>query len=165
MQTIYQSCSPQARYALVATQMRTLKPKRFEWPQLTWQHLAASCAVPLFLRQQRIDGVLYGDGGLADPLPLSHAIEMGATRIITVNLLKYRPLVVRAAAAAAKFYSGQRDRPAPDVQIIDISASQALGRARDTVYWDRENANRWIELGRSDANKLKHLVVECFERV
>lgn len=165
MRKIHQSCSPRIRYALVATEMRTMKRVRFEWPGLSWQHLAASCAVPLFLRQQTIDGVMYGDGGLADPLPLMDAIEMGATRIVSVNVLKHRPLVVRAAAAAARLYSGQRKSPLRQVEIVDISPATPLGTGRDTVYWSRLNAERWISMGKTDANKAKHLVVECLERV
>ncbi len=165
MQRIHQSCSPRIRYALVATEMRTMKRVRFESPGLSWQHLAASCAVPLFLRQQQIGGVMYGDGGLADPLPVMDAVEMGATRIICVNVLKHRPLVVRAAAAAARLYSGQRRSPLGQVEIVDISPAAPLGTGRDTVYWSRPNAERWISMGKKDANNLKHLVVECFERV
>ena len=165
MQKIHQSCSPRIRYGLVATQMRTMKRVRFEWPGLSWQHLAASCAVPLFLRQQIIDGVMYGDGGLGNPLPLMDAVEMGATRIVSVNVLKHRPLVVRAAAAAARLYSRHRDSPLDQVEIVDISPTTPLGSARDTVYWSRQNTERWISSGKRDANRAKHLVVECFERV
>ena len=165
MRRIHESCSPRIRYALVATAMRTMKRVRFEWPGLSWQHLAASCAVPLFLRQQKIGGVMYGDGGLTDPLPLMDAIEMGATRIICVNVLKHRPLVVRAVAAAARFYSKQRDCPLGEVEIIDISPASSLGTGRDTVYWNLQNVERWISMGKRDANRSKHLVVECSERV
>jgi NTE family protein len=165
IQNIHKSCSPKMRYALVATAMRTLRPQRFEGPAVTWQHLAASCAIPLFLRQQRIDGILYGDGGVADPLPLWAAVEMGATRIVAVHLLKERPLFLRAAMSAARRVSGHRDGPLDHVSIVEINPSERLGTARDTIYWSKENADRWISLGRRDANRLKQLVVECFERV
>ena len=165
MRRIHRSCSPRIRYALVATEMRTMKRVRFESPGLSWQHLAASCAVPLFLRQQKIGGVWYGDGGLADPLPLMDAVEMGATRIITVNVLKHRPWVVRAAAAAARLYSRQPGAALHEVEIIDISPDAPLGTGRDTVYWSLPNAERWISMGKRDANNAKHLVVECSERV
>jgi len=164
IQKIYQSCTPRVRYALVTTEMRTMKRVRLEWPGLSWQHLAASCAVPLFLRQQTIGGVMYGDGGLADPLPLMDAIEMGATHIISVNVLKHRPLVVRAAAAVARLYGRHRNGPRNHVEIVDISPAAPLGTGRETVYWTRQNAERWIAMGRSNANKCKHLVVECSER-
>jgi predicted acylesterase/phospholipase RssA len=161
---VYESCSPKMRYALVVTAMRTMQRVRFEYPAVTWQHLAASCAVPLFLRQQTIDGVLYGDGGLADPLPLIDAVEMGATRIITVNVLNRRPLLIRGLAAAARLYSGQRNGPAAGIEIIDISPEQPLGNTKDTIHWSRENAERWIGMGRRAADAKKHLVVECLER-
>jgi hypothetical protein len=32
------------------------------------------------------------------------------------------------------------------------------------LYWNRDRARRWIELGKKDSYASKHLVVECFER-
>jgi predicted acylesterase/phospholipase RssA len=165
IQKIYKSCTPKVHYAVVTTEMRTMKRARFEWPSVTWQHLAASCAVPLFLRQQRIDGILYGDGGLDHPLSIWDAVAMGATRVVAVNVLKNRPLVVRAAAAMARLYGGYRNSPLGHVDIVDIGPAKPLGAARDTIYWSRANTERWIALGRRDADAKKHLVVECFERV
>lgn len=37
--------------------------------------------------------------------------------------------------------------------MIDISPSDRLGDERESVYWTRSNAERWIELGRKDALK------------
>jgi predicted acylesterase/phospholipase RssA len=162
---VYESCSPTVRYAVVATRMATMKRVRFEWPALSWQHLAASCAVPLFLRQQRINGALYGDGGLSNPLALWDAAEMGATRIVAVNVLKHRPTLLRAGAAVVKLYSGDRDTPDRNVEVVEICPTEPLGRARDTVYWNRANAVRWIDQGRRDARLAKQLVVECLERL
>jgi NTE family protein len=165
IQQIYQHCSPVVRYGLVATEMRTMRPALFEWPHLTWQHLGASCGVPVFLRQHRIDGRLYADGGLVNPLPLWAAVKMGATRIIAVNVLKNRPLIVRAVAGAARAYSRYREESRDQIQVVEISPSEWLGSPRESMYWSRDNAARWISLGKRDTDASKHLVVECFERV
>ena len=100
-----------------------------------------------------------------DPLPLWAAVQMGATKIVTVNLLKNRPLILRAVAHAARAYSGHRNHPEDRIEVVEINPSEMLGTARDSLYWSRENAERWIAQGQKDAYAIKHLVVECFERV
>jgi hypothetical protein len=65
----------------------------------------------------------------------------------------------------ARLYGGYRNSPLGHVDIVDISPAKPLGAARDTIYWSRANTERWIALGRKDADAKKHLVVECFERV
>jgi predicted acylesterase/phospholipase RssA len=112
--------------------------------------LAASCGVPIFLPTYEIDGVYYSDGGLVDPLPLWAALELGATEIVTVDLLKHRPLAVRAVVRALRAYSGYTRPSTEGVKLVDISPSERLGDERDAIYWTRSNAERWIELGRRD---------------
>ena len=46
----------------------------------------ASCALPLFYPPGEIDGRLYVDGGVADPLPIAYAAARGADRIIAVDV-------------------------------------------------------------------------------
>ena len=65
-------------FGVVATECRTMRPRLFRGDEIEWTHIAASCAVPLFLQHFRIDGKLYTDGGLIDPLPVWAALEMGA---------------------------------------------------------------------------------------
>jgi NTE family protein len=143
--------TPRCDYALVVTETRTCRPRLFRWPDVTWKHIAASCGVPLFLPTYQIDGVYYSDGGLIDPLPLWAALELGATEIIAVDVLKQRPLPIRAMVRALRAYSGYQRPAAEGVKLLDISPSERLGDARDSMYWTRENAERWIELGRRDA--------------
>jgi hypothetical protein len=51
---------------------------------------------------------------------------------------------------ALRAYSGYQRPAANGVKVVDISPSERLGDARDSMYWTRENAERWIELGRRD---------------
>jgi len=145
--------SPRIEYGLVATEVPSLRPKLFRGAEITWRHLAASCAVPLVLRHHRIDGVYYTDGGLVDPCPLWAAVEMGADRIVAVNVLKTRPLAIQAMAAAARARGLCRPSHFPGVEIIDISPSGSLGSPRDAMYWTRANAERWVELGMTNASE------------
>jgi Predicted esterase of the alpha-beta hydrolase superfamily len=164
IQEMYEEFKPRVEYGLVATETFTLRPKLFRSHEITWKHLASSCAVPVFLGHHRIDGTIYSDGGIIDPLPLWAAVEMGATRMVTVNLLKQRPMLLRALAKAARAYSGFREEMYDRLEVVDISPSAPLGPARDSIHWNSENAARWVDLGKKDACVSKHLVVECFER-
>jgi NTE family protein len=77
IEEIYNVCTPKVAYGAVATEFRTMRPRLFQWPYVTWRHLMASCAVPLFLRQRSIEGKYYADGGLLDPLPIWAAYRDG----------------------------------------------------------------------------------------
>lgn len=143
--------APRIPFGVVATALPGLTPRLFRWPDLTWKHLAASCAVPLFLKQHRLDGALYADGGLLDPLPLWAAVEMGATRIIAVNALEHRPLPVRAGVRLINRLSRFRYEIPAEVELIRIAPAASLGAVRDAAYWDAGRCRRWIELGRKDA--------------
>jgi NTE family protein len=46
----------------------------------------ASCALPLFYPPAEIDGKYYVDGGVADTLPIRKAAELGADRIIAIDV-------------------------------------------------------------------------------
>ena len=61
---------PAIDFAVVITDLLRLKPRVVPESEVTWRHLAASCAVPLVLPQMRIDGRLYSDGGLLNPVPV-----------------------------------------------------------------------------------------------
>ena len=49
-----------------------------------------------------------------------------------------------------------------DVDYIAISPNVRLGTLRDTTLWSRANVERWIELGRRDAEKQLPAVIRLF---
>lgn len=49
-------------------------------------HVAASAAIPLLLRPQRIEGEYYCDGGLRLNTPIGPAVRLGARRVLVVGL-------------------------------------------------------------------------------
>lgn len=162
---IHEACRPRLDYGLVTTHLPSLRPHLFRGPHLSWKHLASSCAVPLFLNHHRLNGSYYSDGGLVEPLPVWAAVQMGATRIVAVDLLVDRPRLLRAITCAAAWYCGHRPGPFGAVEILRIAPARRLGTAWESICWSRENAERWIELGEKDALAAKHFVVKCFERV
>jgi NTE family protein len=48
--------------------------------------VTASCSLPLFYPPYLLQGRHYVDGGILDPLPLEHAVLLGADRIIAVDV-------------------------------------------------------------------------------
>jgi NTE family protein len=156
---------PKVDYAAVVTTLPSLRHHVFRWPEVRWEHLAASCGVPVFLPLRRIDGALCADGGIIDPLPLWAAVDLGATSIVSVNVLCRRPLPVRTLVGTLRKYSGYDARPPNGLPCLEINPSGRLGTVKDSMYWSRSNADRWIDLGRRDAQDALSDIsdVECFE--
>ena len=158
------TCSTSAlsrRFGVVATRIPNLRPTLFESPNVDWRHVIDSCAVPLILRNYPIKGETYADGGIIDPLPLWAAIRMGATTIVTVNVLKHRPWIMRTVVGTLQALTGYRHPDCSGVRIVDISPSGRLGSFRDSMYWDAGRIGNWIEQGRRDAVRAEPRVVEC----
>jgi NTE family protein len=158
------NCQPRSEYGAVLTELRTLTPRLFRWPDITWQHMAASCGVPGFLPQRRIAGTFYTDGGLVDPSPVWAAIDMGADVVVSVNVMNRRPPLLRAFAGAARAYCRYSPPMTEGCRVIDFDPIDGLGSAKDSMYWSRANAERWIDAGRRDALRYKHFLVECLEQ-
>jgi hypothetical protein len=51
-----------------------------------------------------------------------------------------------------------------DLELFAISPSRPLGSLRDAVFWNRTNAERWIELGIKDAAAQNIFFRQRFER-
>ena len=52
--------TPRIRFAVTATELPRMKPRIFHDSEITWQHLAASCALPFALPQVRIQLPVFG---------------------------------------------------------------------------------------------------------
>ena len=149
---LWERYRPRVETGVVATDLARLRPRLFRDEEIGWRHLAASSAVLLCYPQVGIEGRIYTDGGLLGPLPVWAAARMGATRILAVNALTRAPSrivgsVVRGFRALAPGLPGTPD----GVEVHTISPSRPLGRLRHTVFWRRESAERWIEMGEQDA--------------
>jgi NTE family protein len=151
---------PVREFGVVLTRLPSMRVELFRAPNVDWVHIAASCAVPGVLRRYKINGAVYADGGMLDPLPLWAAFEMGATRVVTVNVMKHRPWIVRQGVRALRICACYRPRAPQHALVVDVSPDRRLGSVRDTAVWSRHNAARWIEQGRTDAARARHRVVE-----
>ena len=130
MQRLCLDVRPKLKIAVVARRLPALKAVTFVDNEITWRHLAASCAIPLIYDPQRIGNRWYTDGGLVEPLPLFAARALGATKIIGVNCMIW----------------GGRGRGA--AQVIQ---SKRLWSPKKLLRWNRDTVRGWIALGEKDA--------------
>jgi predicted acylesterase/phospholipase RssA len=144
--------TPRIPFAITATELPRMKPRIFRDSEITWQHLAASCALPFALPQVRIGTRWYSDGGLLGALPSWAAAALGAKHIIGLQALPQPPSWwlghgVRAFRAIA----GHNPAVPPGVDVVEIRPRGSLGSVRDAVQWKRSNIERWLDQGAEDA--------------
>ncbi|MBL0161099.1 MAG: patatin-like phospholipase family protein [Bryobacterales bacterium] len=147
IQSVHARFTPRVPCAIAVTDLLRLKPWLVVTPDVTWRHLAASCAVFGIMPQYRIDGRLQTDGGILSSVPLWAAAELGVTHAVTVNILPHGgPWWLRMLKKCLPRV------PEPPLRgQLRIEHAGPLGRARDAVVWTPENAARLVELGRADA--------------
>src|ERR1017187_6292188 len=150
----YARFQPRVPYSTTVVQVPQLRLVRVPQDRITPLHLMASCAVPFGSPPVRIDGRLYVDGGLLAVLPIWAAAEMGATRVIAVNVLPQMPTrSLRAVVSAVRFF-GQKPAAVPVLDILRVSPRTPLGTIREALTWNAENVERWIRQGEDDARGL-----------
>ncbi len=168
IEQLHSAYVPQRSIGIVANAYPRLRPRLFRDREITWEHLAASCAVPFFLRQPQLNGATYADGGLFDSLNVWAAHEMGADVVVVLNCWKpQQPWIIdkpvgwvaarrrrEAAAIAPSNSSPQR--------LVLIEPAQSLGRMRDSLFWNREHIENWRQLGRADALSKKQIICDMF---
>ncbi|MCU1335444.1 MAG: Patatin [Bryobacterales bacterium] len=144
--------TPKIRLAITATELPRMKTRIFRDSEITWQHLAASCALPFALPQVRIGTRWYSDGGLLGALPLWAAAELGATRIIALQALPQSPSwLLNQFVRGFRGVAGHNP-PAPSgIDVLEIRPGRPLGSVRDTIQWKRSNIERWLDQGAEDA--------------
>jgi predicted acylesterase/phospholipase RssA len=150
-------------YAVILTDLLRLKPKIFRGGEITWRHLAASCAIPGVLPIQSIDGRRYCDGGLLNPLPVWAAVELGATHIVALHALPEIPsLWLKPFAAGFRRIAGHHPPLPGGVDLQIVQPAGGLGSVRDSLRWRRGNIERWIDLGYLAAKNIS--VSNCIAR-
>jgi NTE family protein len=149
------------QYALTLTDLLRMKPKIVCDADVTWRHLAASCAIPGLLPQRRINGRWYSDGGLLNPLPVWAAVDLGATRIMGIHCLPEIPSpIMKPIVSGFRRIFGHQP-PLPDgVEVIVMEPDGALGSVHDALVWKRTNIERWIAQGRDTAKNIS--IPNCF---
>ena len=146
--------TPRIPFAITATELPRMKPRIFRDAEIAWQHLAASCAVPLVLPQVRIGDHWYSDGGLLGVLPLWAAAELGAKQMVGLQALPQTPSWLLNQFVRAFRGVASHTPPVPaGVKVYELRPSRPLGSVRDTLRWKRSNIERWLDQGAEDASR------------
>jgi NTE family protein len=150
-QDLFARYQPRKAYGLTVVEVPHFHTRLVRGPEVTWRHLAATCAIPGAFAPVSIDGKLFVDGGLLGSLPVWAAEEMGATRAIAVNCLTGAPFNMMRSVMRPR-------APSPAFDVALIEPSEPLGSLRDTVCWSHTNIQRWVELGERDAKRAMSLI-------
>jgi NTE family protein len=162
IQNLMARFSPRIEFAVVLTDAMRLKPKIFRGAEITWRHLAASCAIPGVLRHYRIGGRWYTDGGLLNPLPVWAAEELGTTRILALNALPQIPsALLKPFVKGFRRVAGHHPPLRGGVKLVTIETDGALGSMSEALRWRGDNVERWMELGFEAAKNISF--PDCFE--
>ena len=153
VQALHARYRPRIPFVLTVTEVPRMKPRLVRGEDVTWQHLAASCAVPVGFPPVRIGGKLYADGGLLAVLPVWAAAKCGAARAVAVNALPVMPSRLVRTAAKLAYRFGRNRLGVNGVEVVEVSRG-ALGSLEDALHWKLANARRWIEMGEEDGAKL-----------
>lgn len=147
---------PRLEVGVVATSLPGLRPRLFRNEEITWRHLAASCAVLLCYPQVRLATGYHTDGGLLGAVPLWAAPRMGASSALVLNALPRAPSAfLRLAVGALRAAAPRPPAPPAGFPSRVLEPSRPLGSFRRAVFWDRASIERWIRQGQADAARLQ----------
>lgn len=146
------------------------------------EQLKASCAIPIAYRHQPvINDVAMTDGGVADPIPVKKAYEMGATEITVIlsrtlgyrkaplkalwlirQLYKAYPALAAATIKRAEIYNSSIDflnNPPSDCKVNVIAPPKAFKVGRTTK--NQAILNSGYQMG---INEAKAYIKNYYER-
>lgn len=167
-----------AEFLIVTTYGDTGKPFYFNKNHIERNNcyaIKASCCVPLFCNPIIKSGITYFDGGIADPIPVEKAFEMGCERaVVTLTLPKdYKkthkfpkwlyPLVLRKNPKLADAMYEMIDRYNKGVEylktlekqgeVLILSPDDCCGIT--TLKRTKDGIQSLYEKGYNDAGKVK----------
>ena len=155
---LHATYQPRTEIGITVTALPRPRAQLVRNGDITWHHLAASCAVLGMLAPLRIDNRSYCDGGMLGALPLWASAEMGATRIVAIPVMPRMPFAIRALLGAARAASARQPDFA-NIETIRIEPAGQLGGAPDLLAYDRDKIERWIEMGRRDADQVLRQII------
>ncbi len=166
---------------VIATDAKTGKPHYFPKNKLAqdkYEPFKASSSIPFVCKPYPVDGKLYFDGALGDPIPVEKAFELGCDRIVLIltkpadkprevgSDLKLASLIKRKypeaaeqlrlrarhyndGVALAKSYAEQG-------KLLIVSPKETFGV--DTLHKDKESLDKLYDLGLRDGEKIKEFL-------
>jgi NTE family protein len=111
--------------------------RRSEMADLSVEHVMASSALPMLFPAVRVGTEWYGDGGMRLTDPLSPAIHLGATKILTISA-RYKRSVAEAGAPQTTGYP-------PPAQVLGALYNSVFLDLIDEDILRLQRVNRLIE--------------------
>ena len=156
----------------VVTNLETGKAEYKELSRDDWDYhirlVWASCALPMLFKPELLDGNLYMDGGVSDPIPFKKALMDGCDKVVTVltrerDYSKSSDLSVRLASRIYKKYPDFQktllERPLKyNLQRKNLFESEEKGE----VFVIAPNNTKGFSRTERDPEKLKALYDDGF---
>ena len=137
----------------------------------TSRALLASCALPILFPEIEVNGKLYMDGGISDPIPFEKALKDGCEKTVVIltrerSYIKKEEKALKLAAFKYRKYPKFADALKKRTEVYNLSHQKVLDLERkgeifvlapeDTSNWGRtdsnpENIKRIYEEGRKVA--------------
>ncbi|MBE6782904.1 MAG: patatin family protein [Ruminococcaceae bacterium] len=169
------------QFLIVATEAKTGKAHYFTKEDLSqdnYRVINASCAIPVVCKPVSINGTEYMDGGVAVPVPLEKALEMGADKIVfalskpkdfrrdnsrnefLVKLIRRKyPETAKVLLESNAEYDRLLDKAIElekEGRVLIVSPDDTCGV--DTLTKDKEKLHALYEKGYRDAEKIKEFL-------
>ncbi|WP_163427999.1 patatin-like phospholipase family protein [Eubacterium pyruvativorans] len=147
-------------FVVVATDAETGKPRYFTGEDIHPNDLGiikASCTLPVVNTPRRIRGVPYYDGGVADPVPIRHALEDGCRKIVLILTKPYD--YVRTSTFTVKFGARVVGRRYPAVRKALLHRAEAYNQSVAEAK-KLEKQGRVLILAPNDISGLSTLTVD-----
>lgn len=113
--------------------------------------IIASCSLPIMFQPIEINGSLYMDGGIADPLPIENAIENKCDKIITI-LTRERDYIKTSQSGMA--YFNLRFRKYPQFCKALKNRSEKYNNSRKKIF-ELEKNNKVFVIAPKNTNGWK----------
>lgn len=168
----------EGEFLIAATEADTGKAHYFTKDDLSqdnYKAFSASSAIPFVCKPVEINGIKYMDGGVAVPVPLEKALEMGADKIvfalskpktfrrsssrndIVAKLIKRKyPEAARVLLESNAEYDRLVDKAIElekEGRVLIVSPDETCGV--DTLTKDKEKLHLLYEKGYKDAERIK----------
>ena len=170
-----------ADFIVVAEECISGKTKYFtkkDIKQDNYKVLSASCNIPILNRPVEIDGVIYYDGGFADPVPIKKALEEGCDKVILIvtrpiekprkptrdklfaNILKLKyPKAAERLANRAQTYNESIElakKLEKEGKLLILSPKNVYGL--DTLTRNKESMEKLYQDGKKAGEKLENWI-------
>ncbi len=164
-------------FYVVATDAVTGEPKYFDKRDIQQDDYSvckASSAIPFVCRPYEVQGRLYYDGALGDPVPIEKAFQLGCDRVVVIltkpeRVLRNSKKDEKLAAGIRKRYPAAAEKLCKRAQRYNEGVALAQEYARqgkvliiapddtcgvDTLKKDKKSLQRLYDKGYSDGKKI-----------